>query len=155
MLFLVHGNPNGLRTAELSNWSGKAISAPRNDLPAFFHREELSSPGVYLLTGEDSDTGDKTIYIGEAEDVRKRIKNHIDKDFWNSATVFISKDDNLTKSHIKYLEGKKNQGCSTVLSCLACDVISQVKNFFGWTKPAGPFSKKPPKLLLNLLSWGM
>lgn len=105
-IFLVHGNPNGLRTAELSNWSGKAISAPRNDLPAFFQREELSSPGVYLLTGEDSETGDKTIYIGEAEDVRKRIKNHIDKDFWNSATVFISKDDNLTKSHIKYLEGK-------------------------------------------------
>ena len=25
-LFLVHGSPNALRTAELSNWSGKAIA---------------------------------------------------------------------------------------------------------------------------------
>ena len=105
-LFLVHGNPNGLRTAELSNWSGKAVSAPRNELSALLQREELSNPGIYILTGEDSDTGDTTIYVGEAEDVRKRIKNHSDKDFWNSATVFVSKDDNLTKSHIRYLEGR-------------------------------------------------
>ena len=105
-LFLVHGNPNGLRTAELSNWSGKAISAPRNELSALLQREELSNPGIYFLTGEDSESGDKTIYIGEAEDVRKRIKKHSDKDYWNSVTVFVSKDENLTKSHIRYLEGK-------------------------------------------------
>lgn len=105
-LFLVHGNPNGLRTAELSNWSGKAISAPRNEISALLQREELTSPGIYLLTGEDANSGEKTIYIGEAEDVKKRLKSHIEKDFWNSATVFVSKDDNLTKSHIRYLEGK-------------------------------------------------
>lgn len=105
-LFLVHGNPNGLRTAELSNCSGKAISAPGNELSALLQREELSNPGIYFLTGEDSESGEKAIYVGEAEDVRKRIKNHSDKDYWNSVTVFVSKDDNLTKSHIRYLEGK-------------------------------------------------
>lgn len=105
-LFLVHGSPNGLRTAELSNWSGKAIAAPRNELSALLKREELSSPGFYFLTGVDPESGDKAIYIGEAEDVAKRLKIHSDKDFWNSATVFVSKDENLTKSHIRYIEGK-------------------------------------------------
>jgi len=105
-LFLVHGNPNGLRTAELSNWSGKAIAAPRNELSALLKREELSSPGLYLLTGVDPESGEKVIYIGEAEDVANRLKNHTSKDFWNSATIFVSKDDNLTKAHIRYIEGK-------------------------------------------------
>lgn len=105
-LFLVHGSPNGLRTAEISNWSGKAIAAPRNELTALLKRDEISSPGIYFLTGVDSDSGDKSIYIGEAENVSKRLKNHSEKDFWNSATVFVSKDENLTKSHIRYIEGK-------------------------------------------------
>lgn len=104
-LFLVHGSPNGLRTAELSNWSGKAVAAPRTELPEILKREELSSPGFYLLTGVDSGSGDRAIYIGEAEDVAKRIKGHTGKDFWNSVTVFVSKDENLTKAHIRYLEG--------------------------------------------------
>lgn len=105
-LFLVHGSPNGLRTAELSNWSGKAIAAPRNELQALLNRGELSNPGFYILTGVDSESGDNAIYIGEAENVANRLKAHSGRDFWNSATVFVSKDENLTKAHIKYIEGK-------------------------------------------------
>ena len=105
-LFLVHGSPNGLRTAELSNWSGKAIAAPRNELSSLLKRDEISSPGFYFLTGVDPESGENAIYIGEAEDVSNRLKNHSSKDFWNSATVFVSKDENLTKAHIRYIEGK-------------------------------------------------
>lgn len=104
-LFLVHGSPNGLRTAELSNWSGKAVAAPRTEISELLKRDELTSPGIYLLTGEDPVSGDRAIYIGESEDVSKRLKGHAAKDFWNAATVFVSKDENLTKSHIRYLEG--------------------------------------------------
>lgn len=104
-LFLVHGSPNGLRTAELSNWSGKAIAAPRTEISEILKRDELQSPGFYLLTGVDPDSGDKAIYIGETENVSNRLKGHSSKDFWNSVTVFVSKDENLTKSHIRYLEG--------------------------------------------------
>lgn len=104
-LFLVHGSPNGLRTAELSNWSGKAIAAPRTEIPDLIKREELASPGFYLLTGVDPETGDRAIYIGEAENVANRLKGHASKDFWNAVTVFVSKDENLTKAHIRYLEG--------------------------------------------------
>jgi len=105
-LFLVHGSPNGLRTAELSNWSGKAVAAPRNELSTLLKREELMSPGIYFLTGVDPESGDNAVYIGEAEDVSSRLKGHSGKDFWNAATVFVSKDENLTKAHIRYLEGK-------------------------------------------------
>ncbi len=105
-IFLVHGSPKGLRTAELSNWSGKAVAAPRNELAALLKRAELSNPGVYFLSGVDSDSGDNAIYIGEAENVANRLKSHSATDYWNAVTVFVSKDENLTKSHIRYLEGK-------------------------------------------------
>ncbi len=105
-IFLVNGHPNGLRTAELSNWTGKAIAAPRTEINDLLKRDELVNPGIYLLTGVDEDSGDRTIYIGEAENVSKRLKNHTNRDFWSSITAFISKDGNLTKAHIRYLEGK-------------------------------------------------
>lgn len=104
-IFLVHGSPSGLRTAELSNWSGKAIAAPRTEISELLKRKELGSPGFYFLTGVDPESGDRVIYIGEAENVSNRLKNHATKDFWNAATVFVSKDENLTKAHIRYIEG--------------------------------------------------
>ena len=104
-IFLVHGSPSGLRIAELSNWSGKAIAAPRTEMSELLKREELASPGFYLLTGVDPESGDRAIYIGEAENVASRLKGHAAKDFWNAVTVFVSKDENLTKAHIRYLEG--------------------------------------------------
>lgn len=104
-LFLVHGSPNGLRTAELSNWSGKAVAAPRTEISDLLKRDELASPGFYFLTGVDPESGDDALYIGEAENVASRLKGHASKDFWNSVTVFVSKDENLTKAHIRYVEG--------------------------------------------------
>ena len=108
-LFLVNGSPTGLRTAEISNWTGKAVAGPRSDLDDLLKRSELQSPGVYLLTGTDPDSGDPVVYIGEAENVAKRLKQHAkteEKDYWVHTGVFVSKDENLTKSHIKYIEGK-------------------------------------------------
>jgi hypothetical protein len=105
-LFLVHGDPKRLRTAELSNWTGKAVSGPRTEFDGVLTREECEKSGIYLLTGVDPETGRPALYIGEAECIKDRIKGHIDRDFWNQATYFVSKDENLTKAHIRYLEGK-------------------------------------------------
>lgn len=108
-LFLVKGSPTGLRTAEISNWTGKAIAGPRSDLEDYLARPELKKPGVYMLSGIEADSGEPVIYIGEAEDVAKRLKQHAqneDKDYWTHTAAFVSKDENLTKSHIKYIEGK-------------------------------------------------
>ncbi|NND83211.1 MAG: GIY-YIG nuclease family protein [Gammaproteobacteria bacterium] len=105
-IFLAYGDPKRLRTAELSNWTGKAVSGPRSEVDKLLAREESSSPGVYFLTGTDPETNKSTIYIGEAECIRDRVKSHLAKDFWNNITFFITKDENLTKAHIKYIEGR-------------------------------------------------
>ena len=105
-LFLVHGDPKRLRTAELSNWTGKAVSGPRTEFEGVLGREESDKSGIYFLTGTDPESGKPAIYIGEAECIRDRIKNHNEKDFWNQVTFFVSKDENLTKAHIRHLEGK-------------------------------------------------
>ena len=107
-LYLVDGKPDELRTAEISNWSGKAIAGSRRNLGELRAREELFGPGVYFLIGEDDELGIEKIYVGEAENVAKRLasRKHVDRDFWVSAIVFVSKDQNLTKAHIKYIEGE-------------------------------------------------
>jgi hypothetical protein len=106
-VFLVKGSSSGLRTAEISNWSGKAIACSRKELDELSKRQEASCPGVYFLIGSDEETGDPAVYVGEAEEVGKRLKqHHLNKDYWNQVVAFVSKDENLTKAHIKYLEGK-------------------------------------------------
>ena len=105
-IFLVFGDPKRLRTAELSNWTGKAVAGPRSEIEKVLEREESGSPGVYFLTGIDPESNKPAVYIGEAESIRDRIKGHLGKDFWNRIVFFISKDENLTKAHIRYLEGR-------------------------------------------------
>lgn len=105
-LFLPFGDPKKVRTAEISNWSGKAIAGPRSDLEHLLARPEIAKPGVYILLGADTQDGGPLAYVGEAEAVAERIKQHRIKDFWNSIVMFVSKDENLTKAHIRYLEGR-------------------------------------------------
>ena len=110
-LFLLDGIPNGRMTCELSNWTGKAYKLPRNMIKNSASREDLSSTGVYFLFGKSDVTSNKdVIYIGEAENIIKRLSQHLnEKDYWNEAVVLISKDDNLNKAHIKYLENRLHQ----------------------------------------------
>lgn len=105
-IFLALGDPGSIRTAEISNWTGKAIAGPRSQMDLILQREEAKKPGVYFLTGINPETGKERVYIGEAEVIRSRVKGHLDRDFWKTIIFFVSKDENLTKAHIKYLEGK-------------------------------------------------
>ena len=105
-LFLAYGDPKRLRTAELSNWTGKAVAGPRSEFDGALTREEAEKSGIYLLTGTDPESGTSAIYVGEAESIRSRVKAHVEKDFWNQIIYFVSKDENLTKAHIRYLEGR-------------------------------------------------
>lgn len=105
-IFLIDGDPNGRMSCELSNWSGKAYKIPRIKVKDCSDRDDLSSTGVYLLFGKDDDGKDQ-VYIGEAESILKRLNQQLtSKDFWNETIVFISKDENLNKAHIKYLENR-------------------------------------------------
>jgi hypothetical protein len=105
-IFLIDGDPNGRMSCELSNWSGKAYKIPRVKVKDCADRDDLTSTGVYLLFGKD-DEGKDQVYIGEAESILKRLNQQLtSKDFWNETIVFISKDENLNKAHIKYLENR-------------------------------------------------
>jgi hypothetical protein len=105
-IYLPHGDPKRLRTGEISNWSGKAIAGPRTELDQILSREEASSAGVYILSGTDPFTGNPAAYIGEAETIKDRLKQHLSKDFWSQVVFFTSKDENLTKAHIRFLESR-------------------------------------------------
>lgn len=105
-IFLIDGDSNGRMSCELSNWTGKAYKIPRIKIKECSDRIDLVNTGVYLLFGKD-DEGNDLVYIGESESVLDRLKNHVErKEFWNEAIVFISKDDNLNKAHVKYLENR-------------------------------------------------
>ncbi len=104
-LFLLDGTPNSRWRCELSNWTGIAYKIPRNMVKESENRKELSSPGVYFLFGRDDANDKPLVYIGEAENIMSRLKQHLDKkDNWNEVIALISKDSNLNKAHIKYLE---------------------------------------------------
>lgn len=105
-IFLLDGDPNGRLTCELSNWTGKAYKIPRNKIKDCSDRDDLTSTGVYLLFGRNDEAED-LVYIGEGEEILKRIIQHLPlKDFWHETIVFVSKDENLNKAHIKYLENR-------------------------------------------------
>ncbi|HPB54015.1 MAG TPA: GIY-YIG nuclease family protein, partial [Saprospiraceae bacterium] len=105
-IFLIDGDPNGRMSCELSNWTGKAFKIPRIKIKDCVDRPEIKNPGIYFLFGKN-EIGKDIIYIGEAETVYSRLLQHLNqKDFWNEAIIFISKDENLNKAHIKYLENK-------------------------------------------------
>lgn len=107
-LFLVDGTADGIVTAELSNWNGKAIKIPRAEV-ASCKREDVKSAGVYFLFCKENDTD--SVYIGEAENVLERLNQHLrdhqsgkENYYWNTAVIFIGRD--LNKALIRYLENR-------------------------------------------------
>ncbi len=109
-LFLVDGTATGLITAEIMNWTGHVLAGSRSGLPAFLKRRELDRTGIYFLTGPDPEDPDTLqLYIGESDNVRKRLVQHNKdekKDFWERTCVVTSKDQNITKAHARYLESR-------------------------------------------------
>ncbi|HOU53688.1 MAG TPA: GIY-YIG nuclease family protein [Myxococcota bacterium] len=106
-IYLADGSPTGIRHAELVNWTGQAIVCPRARIGELAAWEESKRPGVYVLFGEDETATKPRAYIGEAENVLDRLQSHIkNKDFWDRVVLFTSKDANLTKAHVKYLEAR-------------------------------------------------
>ena len=108
-LFFVNGTSDGIITAELSNWNGKAIKIPRIEVQSC-EREDIRGTGIYFLLCKD-EAGNDSVYVGEAENVYDRLLQHI-RDFqagketyyWNAAVIFTGRD--LNKAHIRYLENK-------------------------------------------------
>jgi predicted GIY-YIG superfamily endonuclease len=109
-LFLVDGTPTGIITAEVGNWTGKVVVAPRTSLPALKLRDEAKRTGVYFLLGPDpADPSRERVYIGESDDVVNRLDQHNGDDskgFFGRVCLVVSKDENLTKAHARWLESR-------------------------------------------------
>ena len=106
-LYIMGDSYKYLKTAELSNWTGKAYIGQRKHVNLLDNFEDLNAPGIYILLSDIEDSYQKRIYIGEADEISKRINDHFrHKDWWNEFVIFTSKDSNLTKAHARYLEKK-------------------------------------------------
>ncbi len=104
-LFLAEGSPSGLKILEKSNWIGVGVVCPRPRFAAVKDRDEFSRAGLYVLIGPSESSDIPAVYVGEADPLRPRLEQqHAGRDFWTVAYIFTSKDANLNKAHVEYLE---------------------------------------------------
>jgi hypothetical protein len=104
-IFLADGSSSGLKVVEKSNWSGRGVVCPRPRFGAVKHRAEFNRAGVYVLIGPSESSDAPTAYIGEGDPLLGRLeRQHAERDFWTVVYFFTSKDGNLNKAHIEYLE---------------------------------------------------
>lgn len=128
-IYLLDGDPEGIRMAQISMSTIQALAFRRNQLKRV--REafpEIERPGVYLLIGdEDADNDKVQAYIGESEGIGSRLAVHNANDqkpegkaFWTDTIALFSKDETLTKSHARYIE-----------ACLVRDAANNLR----WSLP--------------------
>ena len=104
--YLVDGEPQGVKYAFISNKICQMFVVPRSKLSYLNTQERLQKPAFYILIGEDEATKPQA-YIGETENFRERVKDHDNKKaFWQKALIFVSKDADMTKVDVQYLEHK-------------------------------------------------
>jgi hypothetical protein len=106
-IFIPSGEPEGMRIVEKSNWTGQGLVFPRSLFAETRQRSELKRTGVYVLWGPGESGQLPRVYVGEGDGVLSRLDQHAkNKDFWTHAVVFTSKDQNLNKAHVQYLEAR-------------------------------------------------
>jgi hypothetical protein len=106
-IFLSDGTPDGLRIVEKSNWIGRGVVCARSQFRYAKARPEFKKTGIYTLRGPSPEGDLPTIYIGEGDPSLPRLEQHFaTKDFWTSLILFTSKDENLNKAHVQYLESR-------------------------------------------------
>lgn len=104
-IFLPEGEPEGLRIVERVGWTGVAVAANRTQLKEVLERPEMQRTGVYVLLDPGQDPDFPTIYVGEADVLGRRLREHArGEDPWTHVVAFTSKDGHLNKAHAKNIE---------------------------------------------------
>lgn len=104
-LYYIDGRPDGMLTAEMFNWTGHVLMAPRTQVAEALSRPEAGCAGIYLLIGDRE--GEPLAYVGEGEDISARIKSHdVNKDWWTSVVLVTTAGNKLNKAHVRYLEAR-------------------------------------------------
>jgi len=106
-IFVVDGDPDGVKIVDRQNWTGWGIAFPRSAWPGIAKRREFGTAGVYILKGPGEGSGDElpTVYVGQGDEIRTRLESHFNnKDFWDWGYVFVSKGTALNRAHTTWLE---------------------------------------------------
>lgn len=124
-IYLPDGNPKGIKICDMPTSIAKAILIPRNKLKEATNYIPLSKVGIYFLVSEKDEMDLAKVYIGEAEDLIKRLKQHDSQkeEYWNFAIAFLSTKDNINKAHVKFLE---NYCYSQAKDCGRCYVQNSI-----------------------------
>ena len=121
-LYLENGTLDGLiNISESDGWDfgGELYSCPRDKLDELLNDDSVDKVGVYLLLSN------KQVYVGQATDLRSRIKQHkLSKDWWERVILLTSKKDELNQSHITYLEAALIQ---KAIDCGTSDIENKTK----------------------------
>lgn len=105
-IFITGQDPRSLRTVELDNWTGVAITGQPEFFKKALEAEVLSRSCVYLLIKSGADDDLPEIYVGESDDFSQRYTSGKFPIEFDTFLIFTSKDDNLTRAHVKWLELK-------------------------------------------------
>lgn len=149
---LIDGNPQGVRSIFIKNKTCQMYVIPRQDFEKVANNKDINlmQPALYIiLENVSSEDGEKPrAYIGHAEDVGKRINQHLNNpdktDFFDVVLIFVAKDNAINKADVQYLENKaiveannagryslknENKGTSPHLSPDQRDVIEEFSEF--------------------------
>lgn len=100
-IFLKDSNKDGVKIADLSNSLARVYVIPRGLMSYVQTRPDLATPALYMLFDDER----TTVYIGESENFKDRINNHLaNKSFWEWAIVCISTSNGMDKADVKFLE---------------------------------------------------
>lgn len=105
-IYLPKGNPRGLRLAEMTTRTVRLIEIPRIHIDDFFAMPDANQVGLYFLIGETESTDKPLLYVGQTGDLKRRLSQHDDKDFWTRAFVMLSTNNTMTQTHALYMEHK-------------------------------------------------
>lgn len=100
-----------MRHIDKSNWSGFGVVFRREQLQELKADESFKQAGVYVLVGNVSE---EAIYIGEADPVGERLKNHVaNKEGWEWGVYFVDKNHKIGKTEVQFLEYELIQKAKT------------------------------------------
>lgn len=109
-MILENGSFTGIVESRIKNRDQICYKIPRARISDAQNLDFITNTGVYVLIGKPDAVNEGTeghAYIGEAENIIERIKQHIkNKDFWNECVVYMSTSNSINKAHVKYIENK-------------------------------------------------
>jgi len=103
-LFSTTGDPQGIRHVDKSNWSGFGVVFSKEQFSLLKNEPGFAQAGLYILVGNASE---ETIYIGEADPVGDRLKNHVaNKEGWGWGVYFVDRNHKIGKTEVQFLESE-------------------------------------------------